>query len=231
MKPSMKTVLVLGILILAAGCTKNPMESIDQGLPDQETQTLAYEQVLALDTEAAAIEEEAIADTLPDNIRRHFYRALIRVEKMLDHVRVIVKASRSSEAESLYTDARHSERDAVEAAKLDSFEVAFSNLREARFLGKQAAKTAREEGDWPTREEAVAWLTVQIDTVRGMLQQIDLYLESHEAPRVNKLNEWARFHFGRAEKAFIDGRLIHAAFHILEARENCQRALAIIETG
>ena len=88
MKPSMKTVLVLGILMLAAGCTRNPMESAEQNLPDQEIQTQAYEQVLAFDTEAAAIEEEAIADTLPDNIRRHFYRALIRVEKMLDHVRV-----------------------------------------------------------------------------------------------------------------------------------------------
>jgi hypothetical protein len=231
MKPSLKTVLVLGILMLAAGCAKNPMESADQTLTDQETGSQAYEQVLALDAEATAIEEEALADTLPGNIRKHFARALIRVEKMLDHVRVIVKASRSAEAESLYIEARGSQRDAVEAAKQDSFALAFSDLKEARFLGKQAAKVARQEGDWPTREEAIAWLEVQIDTVRGMLAQIDLYLEGHDAPRVSKLNTWARQHFGQAEKAFIDGRLIHAAFHILESKENCRRALAIIEAG
>ena len=232
MKTFLKITTALAFMILFfAACEKNIIDPSNDFEESIELSTdIDFMEVEALDAELAALDSTTMGEIDTVKIKRHFWRAMDRLDAMLDRVRLIVMPSQNDSAKVLFELAKDAQRNAVEAFKIDSFRVAFDYIHESRYYGKEAAKLVREENR-EQRAEFIARLRQRMEDLDILLDEVRALLDVAPNDHAQKLYVRGRRHQARAVDSLIDRKLRDAAFHIIRAEKYGRRALNILTGG
>lgn len=226
MKACLNALLLFLILVFTViHCSKNPTE---QGRSSETSEEIA--EVLALGSEIDSLEELALTKTTGDSVGHHLWRALRRLDSMLKRVRFIVMRHDNEEAKALYEQARDAQKKALEAARIDSFEVAFDHVKESRYLAIEAVKLIKEDNQ-EQREEMIQRLREEIEEVRTLLDEVRTALQDQENRQALRVYERARSHFHSVGDAMQDHRYRRAGFHLRRAKILARIALKILENS
>lgn len=225
----MRTLVKLSFVMLIAiftftQCERNVVEP-DIGL--ETDLDLIYSEVETLDAEMSVIEDSTMTDTSDVRIKRRLWWALDRLDAMLDKVRFIVMSHDNDSAKTLYQEAKDAQHNAIEAAKIDSFYLAFDYIHESRYLAREAVKIIREELQ-EQLEQIIARLTEEMEQVDILLDEVRDLLEENPHDRAEMLYNRGRRHQALAVETFMDKKYRKTAYHLLRAKKYGRRALHIL---
>lgn len=216
------------LMFFFAACEKNFTEPIDNFEESAELSVdIDLQEVEALDAELAALDSTTMGEIDTAKIKRHLWRAMDRLDAMLDRVRLIVMPSQNDSAKALFGLAKDAQHNALEAARIDSFRLAFDYIHESRYYAKEAVKLIREENK-EQREELIARLRQRMEDLDILLDEVRALLDVTPNERAQHLYERGRCHQGRAVDALLDGHLRDALFHIIRAEKYGRRAMHIL---
>jgi hypothetical protein len=193
-----------------------------------ETETDPTLEIVGIANEIDAMDEVAFTDSSDVDRPRLLRRALARLDELLDRVHVLVARNDNAEADSLYRSAREAQKNAIEAARIDSFHVAFDFIKESRHLALEAVKLIK--GD--IREDRAAMLRrlrEEMAAVRSMLDEIEVLLVGQTNERAEMAFTRAKQHLRMANGAIQDGKLREAGFHVSRSKQYAQLALRILK--
>ena len=219
----------IALIFAATQCSQLVTEpeatmSIQQTVDEERT---AFNQVQEYGNEIDLFEENALLDSTDENVRRHCFMALIRLDLLLGRVQYIVMHHDNEEAKTLYFDAREVQTNAVEAARIDSFDTAFEYIKESRYLGIEAAKIVIEEAR-ERREEIIERLEDEIDLIEDMLEDIYELLDVNPLPAAARFARRSRDHLARGILKLHAGELRRAGFHLRESKHLAKIALRLL---
>ena len=228
----MKMLIKLGLATLIAiftltQCEKNAIEP-EAAFEDQDAQlSTLYAEVETLNVEMEVAEDSSMTDTSATRIKRRLWWALDRLDAMLDKVLFIVMSHDSDSAKTLYDEAKEAQHNAIEAAKIDSFHLAFDYIHESRYYAWEAVKIIREEHQ-EQLEQIIARLREEMEQVDILLDEVRQFLEQNPHELAEFLYNRGRRHQALAVDTFMNAQYRRTAYHLLRAKKYARRALHIL---
>ncbi|MFH1942637.1 MAG: hypothetical protein ABIL68_11105 [bacterium] len=193
-----------------------------------ETETDPTLEIMEMANEIDALDDVAFTDSSDVDRPRLLRRALFRLDELLDQVHILLVRHDNAEADSLYRSAREAQKNAIEAARIDSFHVAFDFIKESQHLALEAVRLIK--GDVrEDREAMLRRLREEMAEVRLMLDEIEGLLVGQTNERAEMAFRRAKQHFRMATEAIQDRKLRDAGFHVLRSKRYAQLALRILK--
>ncbi|MBN2029661.1 hypothetical protein JW824_05395 [bacterium] len=227
MKTRMTSLLIFLLLVfMVTQCTKNPTESepVMELLDDE-----SFTEIIALANEIEQLDELGLTDDSPDGMPNRLRMALVKLDEMLNRVRVVVMASEIDDAIMLYQEARAAQQRAIHTSHEGDYRRAFGFIRESHFLAQEAVRIVKGEMTSEEIKGAVLQRLVEKkEGVQGLLDEVSALLEGHEYDYAQRLYERAVLHLELAEEALSANELRRGYFHLTKAEEFAQRALRIL---
>lgn len=222
MRTCMKSMLAfLLMLFFITQCSKDTSVT-----PESETDPTL--EIMEMANEIDALDDVAFTDSSDVDRPRLLRRALFRLDELLDQVHILLVRHDNAEADSLYRSAREAQKNAIEAARIDSFHVAFDFIKESQHLALEAVRLIK--GDVrEDREAMLRRLREEMAEVRLMLDEIEVLLVGQTNERAEMAFRRAKQHFRMANEAIQDRKLRDAGFHVLRSKRYAQLALRILK--
>jgi len=203
-------VAALAVALIVVQCTKNPVSETMSDDPflnsDQE---VSVQEVEALDQEIDALEEESVTDSTVNPYKR-LAIALLKLDYLLNKTGIIVRRANVDSATILYQQAREAQKNALNAAKIDSLDLAFGYVRESRHFAIDALKKIREELGPPPILENIQKMR---EDAKALVDELKPQLEESENLIAHKCFAKGMIHLRLAGEAMEKRELRRAAFH------------------
>jgi hypothetical protein len=187
-----------------------------------------YDEVLSLNDEITALDEQCLTDTT--NIEKRLEIALLRLERLLNHVGHMVGKSGNLSADSLYQQALEAQAHAIAAKDTQNFQLAFDYVKESAYLAFEAAKIIRQEIIEKIKD-LIAHIREDIEITREIREEVRILLDQTQNPPPLALNLFRRstYHFGMTFIALDNKKPRKAHFHIHRSRRLAIGAKIILE--
>ena len=223
-------IVMLTFILFSTQCDKGPSdpETGEEGSGSEDNISVVYSQAGQLGIDIDLLQEQALTDSA-DHMEHHFWRAMYRLDQMLDRIAVPVHKHGDDEAKALLEQARTAQEAAADTARAGNFDDAFESLKESRYYGIEAIQYVKDliEMNQEQFEKIEQKLKDRLIQVQELLDQVSAALTS-EYPRAQRVYDRAMHHLEAGSTALDEGRLRAAGFHLGEAGLLAHIALRIL---
>jgi len=216
--------LALFIIIFSTQCSKNPTSQEPLNLSDNSQNDFSLEQIQSLSSDIDSIEEQCVSDTAV-NPKKRLAIALIKLDNLLGFTGKIVLHADIEEATDLYEQARDSQHNAIESAQSDSIDLAFSYIKESKYLALEAIKTVYQQIGPPPVIERIRQFQ---EEAKALIEQIKPLLEESDKTLAFICFHKGMIHLRLARESLDKFELRKAEFHIRTALFWFRRSYGIL---
>ena len=220
------TAALLAISVIAVQCTKNPVsETMNDDMMQDFDQAASVQQVEDLNAEIDTLEEESVSDSTV-NPYKHLAIALLKLDYLLNKTERIVKKADVDSAVIFYHQARDAQKNALDAAKIDSLDLAFGYVKESREFAIDAIKMVLKELGPPPILEHIQKMR---EDARALVDELKPLLEDSHNIIAHKCFAKGTLHMHLAKQAMENRELRRAALHLRTAIFWLNRVKEIVE--